>query len=201
MKKIVFFNSIMLMLAFTNKDIVKDNTSVLIAPESELMVKGKTNINTFKCYFDVQKLKDPIPVFFETRGRKMIFEKTKLILENTCFDCGSRGINKDFQKVLNSKAHPQIILELKALERLNGEDAVVKATLDLEIAGTIKSYKFPVELKGKKNVFVKGVLILNIRDFNIDPPEKLLGIIAVEETIEISFQLLIKEFVVCHDKN
>ncbi len=192
MKKFVYFFSIMLLFAFTNRGIVK-NTSVVITPNSKLVVKGKTNVSTFDCEFNVTKLKNPIPVFFEIKDHKMVFKKTELVLENACFDCGNKGMNKDFQELLKSNEHPYIFLKLKELENIYNENSFLQATIELEIAGIIKEYQIPVTLEGKNDLFVKGLLELNICDFNIAPPKKLLGLIYVNETIEIDFQLLIKE--------
>tara|TARA_R110002050_G_scaffold100607_1_gene208333 strand:+ start:12422 stop:13003 length:582 start_codon:yes stop_codon:yes gene_type:complete len=192
MKKIVYLISILLLLAFTNRGVVK-NTSVIITPKSKLVVKGKTNVSTFNCVFNVKELKKPIPVFFEITNNKMVFKKTELVLENACFDCGNKGINKDFQDLLKSKTYPQIFLKLKELEKIDEENSFLQATLELKIAGVVKQYQIPVKLEGENDLFVKGLLVLNICDFNITPPKKLLGIITVNETIEIDFQLLIEE--------
>ena len=192
MKKIVYLISILLLLAFTNRGVVK-NTSVIITPKSKLVVKGKTNVSTFNCIFNVKELKNPIPVFFEITNNKMVFKKTELVLENACFDCGNKGINKDFQDLLKSKTYPQIFLKLKELEKIDEENSFLQATLELKIAGVVKQYQIPVKLEGENDLFVKGLLVLNICDFNITPPKKLLGIITVNETIEIDFQLLIEE--------
>jgi len=193
MKKFVYFFSIFLLLAFTNRGIVK-STSVLITSNSKLVVKGKTNVNTFDCEFNVTTLKNPIPVFFQIEDNKMVFKKTELVLENACFDCGNKSMNKDFQELLKTNAYPNIFLKLKELETIDKEDSFLQATIELEIAGVKKQYQIPVTLEEKNNLFVKGILELNICDFNITPPKKLLGLICVNETIEIDFQLLIKEY-------
>lgn len=192
MKKIVYFFSILLLLAFTNRGVLK-NTSVVITPKSKLVVKGKTNVNTFDCAFNIQELKNPIPVFFEIKNNKMVFSKTELVLENACFDCGNKGINKDFQELLKSKKYPQIFLKLNELEKIDKKDSFLQATIQLEIAGITKQYQIPVTLDGENDLFVKGLLELNIRDFNIAPPKKFFGIVSVNEIIEIGFQLLIRE--------
>ncbi|WNH12436.1 YceI family protein [Thalassobellus suaedae] len=192
MKKSIIFISAIFLLSFTTKKLVT-NTSILIVPESTLIVKGKTNVNKFDCIYNIQKIKNPIPVFFEMKENKMVFENTELVLENECFDCGNKMINKDFQDLLKSKTHPDIFLKLKELEKLSENDSVYHANLELEIAGKTKDYQIAVVLEQEKDLIVKGILLLNICDFNIEPPKKFLGIITVNEIIEINFQLLITE--------
>ncbi|WP_142786285.1 YceI family protein [Changchengzhania lutea] len=193
MKKVLIFISILVLLAFTTRDYF-ENTSVLITPESQLILKGKTNVNKFQCVFNVTEIKNPIPVYFKVLGDKLLFNNTQLVLKNGCFDCGNKAMNRDFQDLLKSKKYPQINLKLKELKELNTQKGhVMQVLLDLEIAGITKSYKIPVTLEGSDNLFVRGLLVLNICDFNIEPPKKLMGIISVDEIIEIDFQLLIEE--------
>ena len=194
MKRVLFFVIIIFLLAFTAGDRFK-NTTILITPESKLIIKGKTNVNKFQCIYNTSQLQDPIPVYYEIKDNSLIFIDTKLILKNDCFDCGNKTMNKDFKNLLKSETYPQIqitLQELKNSKTQNGE--LMQAQLDIEIAGVIKNYTIPVSLENEKEMFVKGVLVINIIDFKMEPPKKLMGIITVEETIDIDLQLLIKEY-------
>ncbi|MDO5972472.1 YceI family protein [Flavivirga aquimarina] len=190
MKKVLFYIFIFTMLAFSSLR----GISVVITPSSQLVIKGKTNVNSFKCQYNILKLNKPIPVFFKRHKAKIIFNKTTLVLENADFDCGGRGINTDFQELLKSETHPQIRIKLKEISKDLKDENLVNALLDLELAGVTKSYVIPVELEGEDILVVKGVLCLNIRDFNLEPPKKALGLIVVEDLIEINFQLKVKEY-------
>jgi hypothetical protein len=189
MKKILFFVFIITTLAFT----ILGSTSVLITPNSKLIVKGKTNINNFECQFNVLKLKNPIPVIFEKTGDKIVFDNTMLVLDNSCFDCGGKGINNDFQELLKSDLYPQTIIELKGINKKNHIENQIQAILNISIAGVTKPYLIPIELEGGETMLIKGILSLNICDFDLEPPKKALGLIVVKDTIEINFQLLVKE--------
>ena len=181
------------MTGFTYINYVK-NTEVFIKPESKLIIKGKTNINTFNCNYSIINLENPIPVNFEFKGNKVVFNKTNLILNNDCFDCGNKTINKDFKILLKTNEYPQIFLRLKEMENYNFENSTSNVLVEMEIAGIIKSYKVPVNINNNENnLFVKGKLEINICDFNLDPPKKFLGLITVNNMIEIDFQLLLQE--------
>ncbi|GAA4817796.1 YceI family protein [Litoribaculum gwangyangense] len=191
-KKILFFVSILGTLAFTA--VITGSTSVLITPSSKLLIKGKTNVNSFKCEFDILKLKNPIPVVFQKIGDKMVFDNTVLVLENDCFDCGGKGINNDFQELLKSDVYPQTQIKLKEICRDTKDDNSILAFLDISIAGVTKSCTTPVKFEDGDSLFVKGVLNLNICDFNLEPPKKALGLIVVKDIIEINFHLVVKEY-------
>ena len=192
MKKILFLLSIMSTLAFTA--VITGSTSVLITSSSKLLINGKTNINNFKCEFNVLKLKNPIPVSFEKINDVIVFDNTALVLDNTCFDCGGKGINNDFQELLKSDLYPQTRIKLKEIcKGINNKNDVL-ALLDISIAGVTKSYRIPVKLKDEEALLIEGVLNLDICDFNLEPPKKALGLIVVKDNIEINFQLAVKEY-------
>ena len=44
-----------------------------------------------------------------------------------------------------------------------------------------------------ENLMINGKLKLNIKDFSLEPPKKMLGLIVVSEIIEINFKLVLKE--------
>ncbi|WP_242203592.1 YceI family protein [Aestuariivivens insulae] len=191
--KVLFVISIAMLMAFTASDTTFKNTSVTVTPESSLLVRGTTNINTFTCGFNVLKLNNPIEVVYKKVGNRMVFEKTALILDNDCFDCGGKGINSDFQKILKSNKYPQISLFLNEISDLEDQSDDVLAALDIEIAGISKRHKVPVKFKKNKGMLVTGDLAISMSDYNLKPPKKLFGLISVHDTIEIYFQLAVRE--------
>ena len=109
------------------------------------------------------------------------------------FDCGGPGINNDFQELLKTKTYPRVFIKLNEIVKDRDNGNLLQALVDLEIAGVTKSYTVPVTFKEEGVTSVKGVLALNIRDFNLEPPKKALGMIVVKDVIEINFDLEIKK--------
>lgn len=193
MKKIVFLLIIFTAFAFTTA-VMYNDTSVLITSESHLFIKGKTNVSKFKCEFNINQINEPIPLYYKVIDNKLVFEKAKLTLDNHCFDCGSKGINRDFRALLKSEEYPEIQLYLKEIKKIEANPAEVNALLELCIAGKSKSYRMPLLIDDDENICVSGSLKLDITDFNLEAPKKALGLIVVSEDIEINFQLNFKEF-------
>ncbi len=191
MKRVLFLLSILTVFGFTGT--YTSNTSVIIAPNSKLVINGKTNVNSFKCEYDILKLSDRIPVSFKRVENKIVFKETTLVLETGCFDCGGMGINSDFQKLLKAEEFPEVFIRLKEISLNPNHKNEVEAFLKLDISGVSRPYSIPVKLSGDDLLQVEGVLSLNIRDFNLEPPKKALGLIVVKDTIDINFQLKIKE--------
>lgn len=201
MKKILYIVPLFLLMAFGLKDVPANNALVYIAAESKLQISGTTNINTFTCEFNTAEMMEPILVHYEKTGSKYIFHKADLKLNNLGFDCGSRGINRDFHGLLKSKEYPHILLRLKEIEMNGNDSSDLCAEVDIEIAGLVNSYKVPVKFEQKDNMCILGELKLNLDDFKLKAPKKVLGLITVHETIAINFDLAIREYRVKESKS
>jgi polyisoprenoid-binding protein YceI len=190
LKKILLLFITLLLFSFNASDTTKTCT-ILITTESSLTIKGSSNINSFSCHYSIDKIKNPIPVNYHHNNGSITFSKTLLTLDNVYFDCGGKAINNDFNKILKSKEHPQILLSLQEINPIN--TTTIEATLAIAIAGTTKTHKIPVNFQQNENILVSGNLSISLSDYNLKAPKKLLGLITVDNTIDISFKLLIKE--------
>lgn len=167
------------------------NTSVQILPDSKLTITGDTNISAFTCAFDPEMIPSSKKVKVTEKKDVLFFENAILKLDNTGFDCGSKGINRDFHALIKTEDYPFILLELKKLTMNSPKEAV--ADVLISIAGKKKNYKLPVEIIEGEIPQYKGNLSLNINDFNLEPPKKMFGLIVVKEDIDINFNLNVEK--------
>lgn len=164
--------------------------TVKILSSSELSIKGDTNISEFGCEFNTFYLEECREVVYTRNGNNILFKNAVLSLKNNGFDCGNRGINKDFHSLLNTKEYPNITIELTGITLKKGEKA--SANVLITIAGKKKEYTFLIDIFSTPlNRFV-GKLKLDINDFNLEPPKKMFGLIVIKEEIEIDFNLVAK---------
>lgn len=177
---------------FTSKNAVFETSSVIIKERSTLLIKGESNINNFSCLYDNDEIKKTIPIKYTVEGDKIRFDKTVLLLNNTFFDCGGNGINRDLRKTLNTEDYPQIALTLNEIEKTE-DPSKINAEIAIKIAGISHNYRIPIEIIKNQNLIVNGQLKIKLTDFNLNPPKKLFGIIAVDNKIEITFNLEIEE--------
>lgn len=179
-----------LLIMFTTLGFAQNGTvnrTVNILPNSKLTITGDTNISEFSCAFNSQMIPSTRKVKVKEENSELHFENAILKLDNTGFDCGSKGINKDFHALIKTDEYPEISLELKKLCINTPTDAI--ADLIISIAGKTKAYKLPVKIVDGKIPQYKGNLSLNINDFNLKPPKKIFGLIVVKEEIDINFNL------------
>lgn len=191
MKKIGIILIFFLLFSFTST--TNESTSVFIGTESQLVIKGTTNVSSFKCMFKISEINKPIPLHYKVIDDKMVFEKAQLVLNNDCFDCGHRGMNKDFLALLKSDDYPEILLELKEIITDSDNPLLVKAAIKVHLAGKTKLYYMPITLNENEDISVSGTLKLNIGDFDLEAPKKALGLIVVSDDIEIQFDMIFKE--------
>ena len=161
--------------------------TVQVLPSSKLTITGDTNIKDFTCNFDISYLNKPQVIMAQEVPDLIHFQNAVLSLDTKGFDCGSRAINRDFHDLIKSEKYPKILLDMKKVRLLSDSKGV--ATVDITIAGITRSYEIPVQIKNGPTSEFKGVMALNINDFNLEAPKKLFGVIVVKDDIEINFDL------------
>lgn len=168
-----------------------ETREVSILPNSNLSISGTTNINTFDCDFNVRSFKNQnFKIHYIDKDRSLHFKNSVLTLENRNFDCGHRKINKDFHELLETEKYPEIFLKIKKIDLNQGENATV--TLSFTIAGIENDYSFPIEVLWENQIRFIGKLELNIKDFDLEAPSKIFGLIVLDEEIVINFNLNIQ---------
>ena len=157
--------------------------------ESTLYITGKTNINTFTCEFNTEYLKPCQQILYCEKEEVIEFKNAGLVLKATGFDCGSRGINRDFQKLLQTDKYPEIKLELLKAELKNNK---IMTTLNIVMAGKSRTYAVPVAIRGGETKNFNGQLVLQLSDYDLSLPSKLFGLIEVKDEITIDFDIAVK---------
>ncbi len=165
-----------------------DQTVIRISPNSELIIAGSTNVNKFDCKFNIDLITSPKQVEYTSTNNCIFFHDLKLELTATGFDCGHKKMNEDFQDLLKSDQFPVIKIQVEKVQFISPE--YVKAFIKVYMAGKENYYDLPVHTENQHYI---GKFKMNIRDFGLEPPTKALGLIEVDEQIEVNFNLNIRE--------
>ena len=183
--------TLLLIGTFANAQVTLKMKEVAVLPSSQLSITGDTNINKFECIFNTSYLEKAQQVSYTRKDSIMNFSGAILTLNTQGFDCGNKGINQDFHDLIKSDQYPEILLELSNVTLHSKTFGI--ANICITMAGKQKFYKVPVNIQDGKTAHFKGELELNIKDFNLEPPKKLFGIIKVKDEIEIAFDLCVKK--------
>lgn len=184
---------ILLLLLSTSLSIAQQTKKTIVfSPKSELNIAGSSNVNNFQCLFETKKL-NQFPISYNKIQNEIHFHQATLILPNTHFDCGGRGINRDFHSLIQTNIHPEIQLTLKRIKPKSNRNNIVEVLVDIKIAGKTNSYKLDARFDRNGHMNIDGKLKLNLNDFDLKAPKKLLGMIVISDQVEIDFNLFISE--------
>lgn len=181
MRIIAFFIVVILNFGF----VLYNKTKVKITNQSEVIIKGKSNVNSFTCTYDNSFLDSEINVNYIQRSSKTFLEGAKIKIKSNGFDCAHKMITRDFNSLLQADRYDFIVIDVKEVDKKNEN---LSAKITIEIAGVVKDYVLPIKYDEKLNN-VKGNLNIDINDFNLKPPKKALGIVKVNESVTINFDL------------
>lgn len=168
----------------------------VVQPASVLQVSGKTTVNRFTCqnrgYLGADTL-----VLANGSTPQPTFVSGRVALPAAGFSCGHPVMTNDFQKIIRAKTHPHIIVALLSLERfpaLGCEREPIRCVMNIWLAGVAKRVEVDCLIEGEASgVFhLRGTHCFQFADFNLEAPSKMLGMIRVHETLDVSFHLVLR---------
>ncbi|MEZ4811603.1 MAG: YceI family protein [Allomuricauda sp.] len=168
-------------------------TTVLVAPESEVVISGTTNVNSFSCQYNITTLELPIKMMYDEHTNRILFKNAKLQLANDCFDCGGKMINKDFKELLKTSEYPQVELQLMYVEPPKHGQKKIEVGMEIKLAGVTRHYETYLYCEDQSNICVTGTLELQLSDFGLKPPKKVLGMVKVHNEVKVNMALIMKE--------
>jgi hypothetical protein len=192
MKNVILSFICLLMLGFSTNNSGFKTAEFLIEGNSELGIAGSTNVNEFNCNLVFSDINSKVKALYQKDSNKIKFQDANLSLANECFDCGSRMMNSDFLEMLKTERYPNIALDLKEIiiNPKNPNENI--ALLNISLAGSSKLYSIWLNVNQSNKINASGCLKLNLSDFNLEPPKKMLGLVVVDDAIEINLDLKIK---------
>ncbi|MDQ2657746.1 MAG: hypothetical protein M3Y60_10025 [Bacteroidota bacterium] len=168
----------------------------IIDAESQLTIEGSTNINKFICKTEYCTGTDTLRYVESNSALELRFTRSRMRVPIRSFDCGARQISRDFWKTLKSETHPDLEIDFISLENLSfADESTTKGIVDITLAGSTTRYTvcYKVSVKPNGNVHLKGVRAVKFSDFKLIAPEKLKGLIKVNEGLTVDFSLVLKE--------
>lgn len=190
-----------------NKRDSSATVDIIIEEGSFLMINGETNINEFQCRYDDLASDGKLKVTVVYDNGCLYFKRTNLSLNTKNFYCENKLMTKDFQDLMQADKYPHISINVECIETNadnkvknipviseNGNPNYTSAAVhaNINITNEEKNYRLPVEIQKDKNKRIyAGTMMVNIRDFGLEPPKKMMGMVKVDEWIEIYLYLII----------
>ncbi len=173
--------------------ITYDLKTTFLSDNSELTIKGTSNVTDFECEYEGSFDRDTLQhsIQFDEKSYRISGDTLKLLINS--FECGKRGINRDLRKTLKSSVFPTI--DIVPLSFSKNEQLLNQMYVSISIAGAVNNYElfFESDTASSSSYRVKGEQLLKMTDFNIDPPRALLGLIKVDDELMILFDIMLKQ--------
>ena len=172
-----------------------DKGSWIIDAESQLTIHGSTNVNNFACKIDCYTGGDTLQFIKNYTSREIQFSRNRMSIPIVSFDCGTKQISNDFRKALKSETYPQLHINFRSLQNLAvTNNSCINGIVDITLAGVTARYSISYDIILNKNIILlKGTQSVKFSDFNLEAPEKLIGLIKVNEALKVEFNLVLKE--------
>jgi hypothetical protein len=167
-----------------------------VVRSSSLEIHGTTNVNDFQCASGYFNGNDQLIQRWNTEmGERAI--SGDLFLEVNDFDCKNRVMNRDFQHTLKSEQYPVIkvrFLELKEANR-HGQSGKASGWVEISMAGKKKKYPILCDLIMLDDYYnlLKGSQVVRFSDFDLEPPQKGLGLVRVNDKLTVTFDLMLEK--------
>ena len=172
----------------------------VIQKSSNLRIEGKTNINSFRCEITEYLQPDTIYFFREENSMKPIPLRGGLAIDIKRFDCHQKYITSDMRKTLRAEEQPVLKIDLLNIGYYNGNESNIKGWVNIWLAGVVKTMEIDYQVQGGEpgHLQLTGTRRLRFSDFGLKPPQKLAGLIKVEEELNVRFQLVLQNIQAVH---
>lgn len=192
------YGCILLLIAFYGVCNSQTKVTVALDKSSILTIHGSTNLLSFKLMqFGEKIMSKPISVIATQQGAKLFLSQNKLSIGVNNFKSDNIIAQTEFYKLMKSDKYPYLKIQLNHFEigesSEGNQPTQSEASINFTITGVTKQYNIPVtaSLKGDY-VTVSGKKKMNIKDFGLEPPTAMLGLVRVSEWIEIEFKIICK---------
>lgn len=196
MKRVVI---IFFIFIFTLK-IYSAEKSVLVdlLKTSSLTVHGTSNVVSFRLYqkgdflvsHELHVPYSKLQNHFDVGSNKMMIFVNRFTSENLM-------AVRDFRKLMKADQFPSLSLQVNSFDLKSNPDKPFcfsgLSVVNIIITGVSKVYQIPFDVECQDEfITIAGKKRINIRDFGLEPPSEMMGLIKVNEWIEVDFRLVCK---------
>lgn len=168
----------------------------VITPQSHIIINGATNVNNFTCRMEKYVGSDTL--VYNAKGSDCTLQvgHSQLNIPLSNFNCGSPMITEDFQSALKADRYPVMnikFLSLPDIESVLSGDTN-RGRMAITLAGVTKTYEIECSVRHTRynTVILSGRNSVCFSDFHLPAPKKMLGLIRVQEGLEVEFELHLK---------
>lgn len=148
-----------------------------------VLIEGSSNINRFEFVNFNPSVANKQRETQKTDGQNIKIPVKKFTTRNNM-------MRRDFLEMLNAAEYPYIRINIESADSAyhDKETGLTYFDTKITLAGNTQSYRVPCKIISCENgQVVKGKLELELSAFDIDPPQKVLGTVKVNNEVFITF--------------
>ncbi len=195
MKKIVVLLSTYLLLYLIAPVHAQHIVAIDLLKNSSIVINGSTNLLNFSLYQNGDKLirKAQIVKIIQLKDKVQLSEN-KLSVAVKKFSSNNEIALIGFLDLLKANQHPNVNVEFNYIESFafeKDESITSKAYVSFTITGVSKQYMIPINATRSGDLYtISGNKSINIHDFGLEAPVRMMGLVKVSEWINIDFNLI-----------
>ncbi len=179
-----FFIAILLLLF--NFPAKPDNNSESENENSNyISIQGSSNVNEFQFISSSSNITE----YLSETDTNPQYRNIRIAVDG--FSAENKKMVQDFREMVNAEEYPYIGISIERRELADFEETsgMTNFSTIITIAGVSQEYTVPCEVFSRLNsgYSLNGSFSVKLTDFEIDPPEKLLGLIKVNNEVFINF--------------
>ena len=166
--------------------------------DSWIAINGTTNVNSFTCTTNGEIPRGYLTAELLPGSNAVFFSDAKLNVRVHSFECRNRMMNKDLHEAMGGNNNPNISIKLKEIRpqqqtSRSGKNKI-RAEFTITLNGVSRDEDIIVDFQQQDPfaMLVTGSKNLKMSDFGITPPSPAMGLVKVNNTINIEFHLLIE---------
>ena len=192
------FTSFLIFLFAVSGNVLAQSDSYEILDKSTMQVEGTSTLHDWTS--DVEEFSSYIKfnaAALEGDTLTNPVESLSLTIPVESIESGKGGMNRRTYKALKSDDFPNIMFQMSNAELVNADSALTSMELNVEgnltIAGSTKSITLPVTgMKQEDGSFkFTGEYVINMKDYDVDPPSAMFGTIKAGEVVTIPFEIYV----------
>ncbi len=159
--------------------------------DNYIKIEGSTNVNHF--YFE-QTFNKKEEVIEPHPGSKEIIQ-LKIPAHN--FKASNPMMYDDFLELIKAAEYPYINITIffEDIKLPAGPENTVVPKIRIGLAGKSQTYQIPGQIHDcrQNSMHINGKINISLKDFNLDPPTKFMGMVKVNNEVFINFGLTLNE--------
>jgi len=156
---------------------------------SYILISGESNINQFNFTYDLHR-----HILVKASDRLKDSGQYELVLPIKDFKANNPLMYDDFLQMMKENQYPRIIIGIPKdqLISLEQQSNTICPNMSITIADITRTYKIDCSLINcSENILLIGSQKIMLSDFKLKPPEKLYGLVKVNDEITVNFSIIL----------